>query len=85
MAAVGKLFWSLSFLKEKMWSRWIHSYYDRKANIWEVKTPSQATWPIYKILKSRDKLQHVVQSQFEGILICLLPINRVSVVWFSPL
>lgn len=49
-AALCKLLWALSLSKEKMW---IHIYYVKKQNLWNMDIPSQASWVKRKILAMR--------------------------------
>lgn len=59
----------MCFLKDRLWIKWIHSYYTKKDGVWDVKIPSQASWPMQKVFKSRLKLQQVVGAQPAGYTI----------------
>lgn len=55
-AAVCKLLWNLHTKKDKLWVRWVHIYYGKGRQLWEVE-PQQASWILTKILKAKKYLQ----------------------------
>nr|XP_018621920.1 uncharacterized protein LOC104120770 [Nicotiana tomentosiformis] len=55
-AAVCKLLWNLHTKKDKLWVRWVHIYYGKGRQIWEVE-PQQASWILTKILKAKKYLE----------------------------
>lgn len=54
-AAICKLLWNLCTKKNKLWVRWVHIYYVKGRQIWEVET-KQASWIQNKILKAKKYL-----------------------------
>ena len=51
-----KLLWAIEFKRDKMWVKWIHSYYIKRQDIYTVKLSNQASWILRKIIKTRDTL-----------------------------
>ncbi|XP_060188663.1 uncharacterized protein LOC132617631 [Lycium barbarum] len=49
-AAISKLLWNICTKKDKLWVKWIHSYYRNRDLLRDV--PKQASWIIQKILKA---------------------------------
>lgn len=58
-AAVCKLLWRLNQQKDQCWIRWIHGYYIKQADIWEMELPKQSTWMVRKILGARECLKQM--------------------------
>lgn len=58
-AALCKLLWCLYQKKDKSWIRWIHGYYIKHADVWEMEIPKQSTWMVRKILGARDYLKEL--------------------------
>lgn len=48
-AAICKLFWGLHQKKDRIWIRWIHGYYIKQQDIYEMSVPMQCSWIIRKI------------------------------------
>lgn len=44
--------------KDKMWVRWVHSYYIKRNQIWQF-IPKQASWVVQKIIKMKTYVQQV--------------------------
>ncbi|XP_075079647.1 uncharacterized protein LOC142164816 [Nicotiana tabacum] len=44
--------------KDKLWVKWIHYYYGRRASLWKSK-PMQAYWIVQKIIKVAEYLEEV--------------------------
>ncbi|KAH0686277.1 hypothetical protein KY289_017035 [Solanum tuberosum] len=56
--AIAKTTWDLAHKQDKLWIRWIHTYYI-KANIIEsAPIPAQESWMIRKIIATRNTLEH---------------------------
>lgn len=53
-AASLKLLWNLASKADKMWVRWVHTYYIKNQNIWDFQVPSKCTWNLKRILKGRQ-------------------------------
>lgn len=62
-AAMCKLLWKLHQKQDKNWIRWIHGYYIKQANIWEMELPKQSTWMVRKIMGARDYLKELQDGQ----------------------
>ncbi|XP_070040460.1 uncharacterized protein [Nicotiana tomentosiformis] len=56
MASISKLLWNLCCKKDKMWVKWVHSYYIKEQQIWEI-MPTQVSWVVQKIPKIRSYVQ----------------------------
>lgn len=48
-----KLLWNLAQKKDKVWIRWVHTYYIKNHDINQIESPKQASWVIKKILDAR--------------------------------
>ncbi|XP_070025322.1 uncharacterized protein LOC142181854 [Nicotiana tabacum] len=57
-SVVCKLLWNICNKKDKLWVKWIHCYYGRRASLWKSK-PMQASWIVQKILKAAKYLEEV--------------------------
>lgn len=55
-AALCKLLWALNMSKNKLWIKWVHSYYIKGQNIYTMAIPKQASWVIQKIFSMRKYL-----------------------------
>lgn len=44
------------YKKDKLWVRWVHIYYGKGRQLWEVE-PQQASWILTKILKAKKYLE----------------------------
>lgn len=53
-AAVCKLLWSLN---NRIWIKWIHGYYIKHNDVYEMKIPMQSSWVIRKIIGAREHLK----------------------------
>lgn len=53
-----KLLWNLCKKKGKLWVQWVHIYYGKGCNIWEIE-PKYATWMVKKILKSKKSIEEI--------------------------
>lgn len=45
--------------KDKLWIRWIHTYYVKGRDVMQFQVPNQASWMIRKILGAHRNLQNV--------------------------
>ncbi|XP_060216693.1 uncharacterized protein LOC132644134 [Lycium barbarum] len=52
-AAVAKLCWDLAHKEDKLWIKWIHTYYIKDQQLGDCVIPQQASWMTKKILASR--------------------------------
>ncbi|XP_071699756.1 uncharacterized protein [Rutidosis leptorrhynchoides] len=43
--------------EESIWVRWVHSYWLRNSNFWDVSIPTNASWGCRKLLSMRDVLR----------------------------
>nr|XP_016448930.1 PREDICTED: uncharacterized protein LOC107773999 [Nicotiana tabacum] len=55
-AAICKQYWNLCKEKNKLWIQWMHSYYIRGRNIWEVQL-KQTSWMMSKIMKAKKTFE----------------------------
>ncbi|XP_075095511.1 uncharacterized protein LOC142173762 [Nicotiana tabacum] len=55
-ASISKLLWNLCCKKDKMWVKWVHSYYIKEQQIREI-MPTQVSWVVQKIPKIRSYVQ----------------------------
>lgn len=56
-AAICKLLWRLYQGKESIWVRWIHVYYIKNQDIFEMAIPMQYSWVMRKIFGTREHLR----------------------------
>lgn len=52
---IGKLLWNLCKKKDKLWVKWIHSFYGQRG-IWGIQA-HQASWLVQRIVKAYKRLQ----------------------------
>lgn len=62
-AAICKLLWALSQNKEKLWIAWIHHYYIKTQNLFDMNIPQQTYWMIRKIYTMRKHWQKLGDMQ----------------------
>lgn len=53
-----KLLWDVHKKADKLWIKWIHSYYIREYSIMDISSPSDASFFVRKLLKVRDLIIH---------------------------
>lgn len=58
-AAICKLLWSLNQKQDKIWIRWVHGYYIRNQNVFDMNMPVQSSWIIQKIIGAREHLKNI--------------------------
>ena len=63
-AAITKFYWSIALKKEKLWIKWIHTYYIKNKDIWTMPIPNGISWNMKKILESRKHLDANSLNQF---------------------
>lgn len=59
-ALLAKQLWSIANKEDSLWVRWIHGWYLKDRNIWDVPLSSTASWHWCKLVRLRDKLQPAV-------------------------
>lgn len=66
-----KLLWSVIHKKDRMWIQWIHGYYIKGKDVYDMEPPQQSSWIIRKIFgakeyfsKLQDGREWVQQPQF---------------------
>ncbi|XP_056688055.1 uncharacterized protein [Spinacia oleracea] len=71
-AAVLKHCWALSIKQDRLWVKWIHSYYVKHHDFWTMPVPNGLTWSLKKIWQQRDILvqtggvdQFIVNGKFK--------------------
>ncbi|XP_019224489.1 PREDICTED: uncharacterized protein LOC109206154 [Nicotiana attenuata] len=57
-AAIGKLLWNICRKKDCLWVKWIHAYYTKTGDIWEIKT-TQASWVVQKIFIAKSIFEKI--------------------------
>ncbi|XP_020262713.1 uncharacterized protein LOC109838703 [Asparagus officinalis] len=71
-AAAAKLLWMIHLKKDLLWIKWVHEYYMRHTNIWQVRARVHDSWAWKQLTKARDmmlnkfgsisRLQNVISS-----------------------
>lgn len=61
-AAVFKHCWALSMKQDRLWIKWIHTYYVKQQDFWTMQVPNGLTWSIRKIWASKDVLMEAGDS-----------------------
>lgn len=56
-AAICKLLWNIHQQKNRTWIRWIHGYYIKGRDVFEMSIPQQSSWVVKKILEAREYLE----------------------------
>ncbi|XP_019229314.1 PREDICTED: uncharacterized protein LOC109210372 [Nicotiana attenuata] len=56
-AAITSVYWDLTQKKDKMWIKWIHTYYIKGQRLMEMNIPQQASWMVRKIMEAREVAQ----------------------------
>nr|XP_009770603.1 PREDICTED: uncharacterized protein LOC104221275 [Nicotiana sylvestris] len=62
-AAISKVYWDLAKKKDKMWMKWIHTYYIKSQSIMEMDIPQQASWMVKTIIEARGIIQQLPTAQ----------------------
>lgn len=57
-AAVAKLLWALTHKKDKLWCRWVHTYFIKWRSL-STHWTSLMSWPLRKILSSNQFIDDV--------------------------
>uniref|UniRef100_A0A1S4C8E5 Reverse transcriptase zinc-binding domain-containing protein n=1 Tax=Nicotiana tabacum TaxID=4097 RepID=A0A1S4C8E5_TOBAC len=56
-AAIAKHCWDLAHKKDKLWIRWIHTYYIKIQQMSTMPTPQQACWMVRKVIEAHGILE----------------------------
>ncbi|XP_021866848.2 uncharacterized protein [Spinacia oleracea] len=71
-AAVLKHCWAFSMKQDRLWVKWMHTYYIQQKDFWTMPVPNGLTWSMRKIWYQRELLlqvgdgsQFVVASKFK--------------------
>ncbi|XP_056688135.1 uncharacterized protein [Spinacia oleracea] len=54
--AVLKHCWALSMKQDRLWVKWMHTYYIQQRDFWSMPVPNGLTWSMRKIWHQRDLL-----------------------------
>lgn len=54
MAVAAKNHWDLAHKLDKLWIKYIHSYYIKGQQIADVPIPQQVSWMVRKMVGARD-------------------------------
>ena len=60
-AAIAKLCWGLTNKEDKLWIKWIHTYYIKRQREWQRR--KQASWMIQKIMSAQQNVEQGQQLQ----------------------
>ena len=60
-AAIAKLCWDLANKEDKLWIKWVHTYYIKGQREWQRR--KQASWMIQKIMSMQQSVEQVQQQQ----------------------
>ncbi|XP_048493138.1 uncharacterized protein LOC109136047 [Beta vulgaris subsp. vulgaris] len=58
-ATMIKLLWAIEFKRDKLWVKWIHSYYIKRQGVLTVNLSNQTSWILRKIISTRDSLSDI--------------------------
>lgn len=58
-AAICKLLWNVQHMKNRTWIQWIHGYYIKGRDLFEVAIPQQCSWIVRKIFGAREYIQRL--------------------------
>lgn len=58
-AAITKNYWDVEHKVDKLWVRWIHTYYIKREQSDNNPVPQQACWMIRKILEARSLISQI--------------------------
>ncbi|XP_070044967.1 uncharacterized protein [Nicotiana tomentosiformis] len=56
-AAIAKNHWDLAHKVDKLWIKWIHSYYMKGKLVTDMPIPQQASWLVRKMIEARDVVE----------------------------
>lgn len=62
-AAICKLLWNVSLMKNRTWIQWIHGYYIRGRDCFSMEIPQQCSWVVRKILGAREYVQNTQEGK----------------------
>ncbi|KAK6791910.1 hypothetical protein RDI58_010991 [Solanum bulbocastanum] len=83
-AAIAKTCWDLAHKSDKLWIRWIHSFYIKNQQFFTAPIPKQASCMVKKILNGRPTLEQTQKQNDQvtigSLYLCLLG-NRPRVLW----
>ncbi|XP_060211885.1 uncharacterized protein LOC132639460 [Lycium barbarum] len=63
VAALAKTCWDLAHKLDKLWIRWIHTYYIKGRHLGDFDIPQQASWMVRQIIQAQHTLQQVQHTQ----------------------
>lgn len=58
-AALLKLLWVIAFKRDKLWVKWVHAYYIKRASYDTIRVSTQWSWILRKIIDTREWLQNI--------------------------
>ncbi|XP_060180625.1 uncharacterized protein LOC132610342 [Lycium barbarum] len=58
-ATIAKHWWDIEHKQDKMWIRWIHTYYIKQQAMESVQVPKQASWLVRKIFEARHLINQM--------------------------
>ena len=51
-AAVTKLLWAITFKKDRLWCKWVDTYYIKGRSLHDLTCPTNCSWALKKIIGS---------------------------------
>lgn len=54
LAAIMKNLWAIAHKKDSLWVKWIHTYYVKRRQVWDMPVPNKCSWNLKKLLKCRE-------------------------------
>ena len=51
-----KLLWAIEFKRDKLWVKWVHAYYLKRATLISVNISANCSWLLRKIVQTRELL-----------------------------
>lgn len=69
-AAIAETCWDLAYKQDKLWIRWIRTYYiKRQQEFTNLSIPQQACWMVKKIIEAKEVLEnHLYEQTHKKIL-----------------
>ena len=64
--AISKTHWALAKTEDKLWLRWVHSYYIKGQQLETIRVPTQACWIIRKLNEARTTFDQFQVDESSG-------------------
>lgn len=66
-AAILKQIWHIDCKADRLWIKWVHTYYVKSRNVFQMSIPNAATWMLKKIIGLRRRVD-LVNRPWESML-----------------